>query len=204
MVHIDSLWAKSDPYCSLIDHLITTGLCASELLRNGALCPVARKLSCATGLTFDETVSLLSYIAALHDIGKAHPCFQAKDLSMPGIPALKEAGMLNVDTLPKYRHEEYSAEILRTILPEILNTDDEAIKAICVAIGLHHQGKGKPGNTNIKKNCNRSEWEKLHKQLNDILVKTFDPPRRYFKGSSDAVAYLIMGVVILSDWIASD
>lgn len=204
MVHIDFLWAKSEPYCSLIDHLITTGLCASELLRNGALCPVARKLSCATGLTFDETVSLLSYIAALHDIGKAHPCFQAKDLSMPGIPALKEAGMLNVDTLPKYRHEEYSAEILMTILPEILNTDDEAIKAICVAIGLHHQGKGKPGNTNIKKNCNRSEWEKLHKQLNDILVKTFDPPRRYFKGSSDAVAYLIMGVVILSDWIASD
>ena len=204
MISIESLWAKSNPYCSLTDHLSAAGLCAAELLRYGMLRPIARKISRSTGLTLDETVSLISYLAALHDIGKAHPFFQAKDTSTPGTASLREEGMLNVDILPAFRHEEYSAEILKSVLPKVLNTEEDTIKALREAIGLHHQGKGKPGHTTIRKNCHPEKWKELHERINSILIDKFKPPRRYFCGSSDAFIYLTMGVIILSDWIASD
>ena len=56
---IQLLWAKSDPYCSLIDHLIDTGDCAVELLKKGILRDVAQKLSGLTGLNLDETISFV-------------------------------------------------------------------------------------------------------------------------------------------------
>ena len=204
MVSIYSFWAKSDPYCSLTDHLMMTGFCASELCKNGVLRPVAQKLSSIMGLTFEETVAFLSYIASLHDIGKAHPYFQAQDMSMLGISELKSEGMLNIYQSLPFRHEVYSAELLNELLPDVLNIDCDAICAISRAIGLHHQGKGKSYSTSIPPNCSPEKWKALHKEINKLMIDTFDPPRRCFFADSDAVIYLIMGVVILSDWIASD
>lgn len=198
------LWAKSDPYRSLIDHLTDAGDCAFDLLTRGALNDVARKLSDFTGLSLDEVASLIGYLASLHDIGKAHPYFQAVDTSLPGIKVLIQKGLINQSKHPVFRHEEYTSEILAKILPESIDADEELIKAITRAIKLHHQGKAKSESTLIPKSSKPEEWQRIHSEINDILVKRYNPPKQHINGDSDAVVYLIMGIVILADWISSD
>lgn len=203
MVDYRYLWAKSDPYSSLVEHLINTGLCAERLLRHGVLQPVANKVSEISGLSADEVVSLFSYLAALHDIGKAHPYFQAKDMRLPHMDELREEGLLSVRSIPYFRHEEYSAEILKRVLPCVLNASENAAAAISAAIGLHHQGKQKSDTINIKKYCKPSEWEKLQNQINKVLIAKFAPPKIGSYEGCDAFIYMLLGVTILSDWVSS-
>jgi len=198
------LWAKSDPYRSLIDHLTDAGDCAFELLSRGALNSVAHKLSDFTGLSLGEVASLMGYLASLHDIGKAHPFFQTADVSLPGIKDLMQNGLINISKRPWFRHEEYTGKILARILPECIDADEELIEAITRAIELHHQGKTKSESILIPKSSKPEEWQRIHSEINDILVKRFNPPKQHINGDSDAVVYLIMGIVILADWISSD
>lgn len=207
MVDISTLWAKSDPYCGLTEHMVQTGKCALELLKGGAMRPVANIIGSQLQLSADETAALMSYIAALHDIGKAHPYFQAKAPLLAGTQKLIDEGLIkgiSVENLPNFRHEEYSEEIARRILPQTLDMDDELLKALAIAVGLHHQGKKKSEKKIIQKYCRPDEWHRLQDELNAVLVKTFSPPTRHISGGNDAAVYLAIGMIILSDWIASD
>lgn len=203
MADYQILWAKSKPYCSLADHLVITGRCAAELLRNGVISPIVDRLCKSTGLMPEELISLISYLASLHDIGKAHPFFQAKDKAVPNVDILISEGLLGKKAPPVFRHEEYSSIILEKLLPTVLDTDTAAIKAIGAAVRMHHQGKGKSEKTLIPHFCNPSEWKRLQNQINGVLINEFHPPKKHFFGNSDAFIYLLMGTIILSDWVAS-
>ena len=206
MVDINTLWAKSDPYCSLADHMLQTGKCALALLR-GAMRPAADIIGKHLSLSADETATLMSYLAAFHDIGKAHPYFQAKALSLSGVQNLIDEGMINgitAENLPYFRHEEYSKDVVTRILPQTIDMDDDLLKALMIAIGLHHQGKKKSEKLKIPKFCRPDEWNRLQDELNAVLVKTFSPPKRLISVGNDAAVYLTMGLIILSDWIPDD
>lgn len=173
------------------------------MLKNGALKPIVPKISELTGLMPEEAIALFAYLASLHDIGKAHPYFQAKAPDLPGMDLLLLEGLLPSKEPPAFRHEVFSAEILETLLPTVLDADEVVITAICTAVGLHHQGKSQSERKVIPCFCKPSEWSRLHEQINQVLVRKFNPPERYFNGNSDAFIYLLMGTIILADWVAS-
>ena len=221
---INDLWAKSEPLISLPDHLLETGKCAQALLKYGVLKSVKQKIKIMLGLTEEEVYAFMGYLAAIHDIGKCHPQFQAKNMRAPGINTLKSAGMISEsiersarDKCQVFRHEQYTGIILRDLLKKHnICSGDPLWKAIVEAIVMHHQGKGTGTESALGKNpspeklisrsCKPEKWIELTINLDKLLLDEFKPPlnKAKLQGCADAVIYLIMGIVILSDWVASD
>ena len=61
---VNNLWAKTMPYRSLIDHMIDTGKCASELLKESTLTPVSELLCECLGLNEEQMRATVGYIAS--------------------------------------------------------------------------------------------------------------------------------------------
>lgn len=210
---IDSLWAKSQPYQPLYAHLLETGVCSQQLLRHGVISPVLPKLSAAFGLGDEDTLALVGYLSAAHDIGKCHPLFQNKDKNMPGHDELLREGMLH-DKLPPsdvagFRHERYSPCVLMRQLAQYIKKSAQSEMmwdAILAAISLHHQGKKGDKSDYIRADCRREKWEAAQDALHAQLLDYFRPPLDKLSQltNADAAIYQLMGVIILSDWIASD
>ena len=79
---VDNLWAKSSPYKTLYAHLAETGACAVSLMKNGIGQTFAEDASRKSGLPQESIISLVGYLASLHDIGKVHP-FHQKNQYLP-------------------------------------------------------------------------------------------------------------------------
>ena len=194
-----TLWAKSDPYQPLWQHMLNVGLVAQVLLKKTHFRIVLEKLSCWLGTTEEDTLHLASYIAALHDIGKCHPVFQAQDAKMK--QTLREAGLYQ--TMPlgmHFRHEKYTEEVLYRLLPKRL-PKKLAIQLSRVT-GLHHQGK-QGASMRLK---NKLFFEAQQEKLEEICYGQF--PFSSNIGTTqafpvDIFCTLLLGVVILADWIAS-
>ncbi len=207
-VNTACLWAKTEPYEILEEHLINTGLCAKTLLTVGVLRPDAAKLSAALGVPKKAAVDFASYIAALHDIGKAHPFFQTKADRFN--EELSSAKMISRDITPEqnknFRHELFTKEVLKRIWGKDLIPDEDLRDALLNVLSLHHQGKDRNGSDYLPQKNAPEKWEKLQDILHDKIFSIFSPDTKNIRivRSPDALIYLLMGIVILSDWLASD
>lgn len=206
---VNNLWAKTMPYRSLIDHMIDTGKCASELLKESTLTPVSELLCECLGLNEEQMRATVGYIAAMHDIGKCHPLFQVKDPTKPVCEELMECGMLHNqlphDEIKKFRHERYTYYVMCRLHEEL--TDDDFWMAVFRALSLHHQGKHGDKSKTIPAACNPAAWEQLQNNLAGMVRDTFHPVLDLGQINcklADAATYMILGITILSDWIASD
>lgn len=198
------VWAKSSPYKSLKRHMIETGCCAQVLMRKGLGQHFLKELSCLTGRSDDENIRLIGYIASLHDIGKCHPVFQKSADDLPQVQRLKEGGCLASSGVRcRFRHELYSEEILDRIWKRTQFFPRSTRDTITRVLSMHHQGKN-------GESCEIERDASLWEQAQDHLEREM---RRFFQvsqlpvmpdfGRSDAFALSLMGVVILSDWLAS-
>ena len=75
----EKLWAKLNPKKSLIDHMLETGIVAGCLM-NGIFRPLVNRLVELTGIDKDILKRQIMFICAMHDIGKAHPVFQGREI----------------------------------------------------------------------------------------------------------------------------
>ena len=75
----EKLWAKLNPKKSLIDHMLETGIVA-ECLMNGLFKPLVNRLVELAGINEPVLKQQIIFICAMHDIGKAHPVFQGRDV----------------------------------------------------------------------------------------------------------------------------
>ena len=196
---LQHLWAKSYPedpsryhplWCHLLD---VAAVCQALVPRFGGI----------LGLP-DEC---LPYIVALHDIGKADAQFQNKvetlsqDLRGTGLwfPSEPDRG---------YRHEKRSAEWLRTSL-EDQEWDTNAVRVVAQAVTGHH------GNFQAcayaEEESRRVQWEPwrlLREELNVLVQNTLGAlpltpaPGRFHDAS--VAGMKLSGLIVLSDWIASN
>lgn len=69
------IWAKSNPFKPLREHLLETGFIAQTLILEGCFSPLKTELMYQTGLSSDEIINLTGYLASTHDLGKIESSF---------------------------------------------------------------------------------------------------------------------------------
>ena len=199
-MNLSEFWAKTDPYQSVLTHGTTVGLVCrflfSKYLQSGV-----RKLLCETSSMKEERLSrFCGYLASLHDIGKVSYSFQAADaatkekMDMEGLtPSFVGKG--------PFRHEKTTAVIMKALWSEA-GCHKREYGDYTELLAAHHQGKSGE-NDKI-----RDIWLPFYREYEARMRETFlDSEKPYFpvpssekKGAFQAV---LLGLLILSDWIAS-
>ena len=198
---LKKVWAKSDPYHSVLHHCIDVGCCCWATLEAPAFSKVRRELEECLGLAFDDGLGRwLGYLLACHDLGKCHPHFQWKvpDLAAP----LREEGFecFDFDCADGFRHESISAQFLDCKLRG-LGWGRKPVSAV------RHFIKGHHGNFSPKKGSVRTDrWSELLDCLDSELWNCFNPPDwKPQKWEHHGTASLLLsGLLVFCDWIASN
>ena len=139
---IYDIWAKTDGYLPLVNHMIDVGCVTELLLKNSALGLVVDNLELDLGLDKEDVISLVSYINAMHDIGKAHPFFQGKDEKTKKL--ILENNLWD-ESYISLRHEYYSAEVINRILYDKGMMDKSVVKTLSSIVSIHHYKVEKMG-----------------------------------------------------------
>ena len=198
-MELNSFWAKTQPFQSVVTHGIVSGtVCRylmTEYLSAGSRDLVAGLL----GLTDEELLDFTAYLASLHDIGKLEYHFQCKDQEMK-----KRLRALGADKAhighESVRHEKTGARVLTRIW-EQQNQDEDALNIFSSLIGAHHQKNH--GLNSIGKD---SFFDGYQREFDRIMRCRFFSDRALPEISDDKEGVfesLLLGMVILSDWIAS-
>jgi CRISPR-associated endonuclease/helicase Cas3 len=204
------LWGKSgslqDPY-PLACHLLDTGA-AAEVLWRDAL-PPSTTAAIARGLDAspEDAGRLVAFWAALHDIGKITPGFQAK------VPEAfsRLAGYSVQGAQDDFRHDYGSHIFLGRVLGELGYAGGLAGGASATRVaqllgghhGCFHEMKARDFDIRIRlPKLGTAEWEEQRRAALDSMRAVFDPPSPPKKIGVDAAA-LACGLVILADWLVS-
>lgn len=204
------LWAKLNPKKSLIDHMLETGIVA-ECLMNGIFKPLVNRLVELTGIDEEILKSQIIFISAMHDIGKAHPVFQGRDNETNEMLRGYELNQEAVSTM--FRHEEYAEKMIKKT--DLFGFDADARSKIMIRqiISLHHQKeKEREEKDFVEIKSKISErWGNIQKYIYNYIKEIFPCEKIEFPGIifndpkiGFAVENGILGILITSDWIASN
>lgn len=204
------LWAKLNPKKSLIDHMLETGIVA-ECLMNGLFKPLVNRLVELAGINEPVLKQQIIFICAMHDIGKAHPVFQGRDNETNEILRGYELNQETVSTM--FRHEEYAEKMIKQTDLFGLDADTRSKLMIRQIISLHHQKeKEREEKDFVEIKSKISErWGNIQKYIYNYIKEIFpcekiEFPDAVFKNQKTkfAVENGILGILITSDWIASN
>ena len=202
-ITLESVWAKTDPFQSIVTHSILSGLIAQVIwnqMPEGAQEELSQFLSC----TQEQGKAWLGYLVSLHDIGKVEELFQWQWPEMRA--RMEKAGKKPEFADTKVRHERTTAEALNERIWKELGAEKSLRSFYAGVLGAHHQGKDGEGGSKHTKNS--SFWNGLQAELEEtmrhLFLKTdvvfFPSVEKPQKGPAGA---LLLGLTILSDWIAS-
>ncbi len=191
-----NLWAKSDPPHPLWKHLLDVGAVTRALWpRFGPLQEMPIEWACA--------------LNALHDIGKADPWFQNKDeeeadkLRPLGLE-LPERLNTTPDCQRLFRHEARSHEWLVKYLTAQHGWSKAAAKVVTMAISGHHGTFGQ--DVYAESEAQSAIWNPWRDSLARMVWDVVQPPP-YAPAAFEhagALGITLSGLLILSDWIASN
>ena len=194
------LWAKENPTKSLYVHLLETATVSSVLLSKSVFVPLTDVLVKNSNLTKNEVVSLVSYIAGVHDIGKIHPAFISRTENPVLLKFLQEHNL--VRTVDQFRHERYGKALLTQLWKDKNRFDedsDDIAMALSDVVYQHHQGK-----TGTERFLGKDKvWFPLQEELERFMFQRYPFPRKIECKNIDVFCTLILGILIASDWISS-
>jgi len=214
------IWAKTQDettstFHPLLHHAIDIAATAAELLTK-RFSPAKR--SFADNLLFPanpENYRLLVFLAAIHDIGKATPPFQAKHEGLK-----KELESLGYDFSSvrtngnKQRHNFHTEKWMRDHLADAarLKFENDSLRRIAKAVGGHHGvfSSARELQEITLRNMGASEnWQNAKKEIVSILAELCE-----VKGWQQEIyinpdipqlvlQYWLTGFITLADWISS-
>lgn len=208
------LWAKTPIdiaqaiYHPLLLHLLDAAACASALMRREPQ-STAQMMAAALNVEIDSLPSLLGFLVACHDIGKAAPGFQAKWPYF--IKTAAEEGIF----MPRnpdlgFNHAFLSQIVLEKELPSF-GWDPGRTRLLSYAVGCHHGLR--PSFTEISLlESNRNaigdrSWSEARKCILNVLSDFFEirpPTLKYDQDPNGAEFVMLAGLITISDWIASN
>lgn len=171
----------------LLQHMTNVGVLAHVMLTQSVLHSALVKLAKMTESgSKKDTLDFLTYIFAMHDIGKAHPEFQ------------KNIRNQNKH-ISDFRHEVYGARVLKKILKSKgMKTRMTLLTA--EIIKSHHQKSGNGENPD-----DEGYWLKIQQDNEKIISKhfPFDINITVKKECENKFGHLALGCLICCDWLAS-
>lgn len=210
-MNITKIWAKTAPKKSLINHMLETGIVAGCLTdTNGIYHPVLNRLSEITGYDSDTLLAKIVFICAIHDIGKIHPTFQGRDEETLEVLRQENLNQMSFDT--RFRHEQYGANIFDRLSVEDVDIKNSDI--IAQIIRMHHQKEQKKNSDidiiKIDDKEKAKKWRHIQNEIYDYVknIFRFDNLNLINKNISKSKLFVvqnaILGIMITSDWIASN
>lgn len=141
----------------------------------------------------EEMPAIADWLAALHDIGKVTAAFQDKIYRAIGPSPWEESP--NAGTPDDANHAKYSQILLKK----------EFGRIFAGMAGCHHGAAQKLGLGDTEENeaLGGPEWVPLRETLIQELKQTLDLPDCDFKNIPREKINVIVGAVILADWISS-
>ena len=200
-MELNHFWAKTQPFQSVVTHGIVSGTICRYLMKEYLSGGNRRLVADLLSLTEEELCDFMAYLASLHDIGKIEYYFQCKDPEAKD--RLKACGADKAYVGQEYfRHEKTGATALRRLWREL------GIKAgsgtlFSDLIGAHHQKNHGVGSD--RKDAFFAEFRKeMELQMREkfLIGTALELPK---KPGTDRgiVESILLGMIILSDWIAS-
>lgn len=194
------LWGKRKDLPSdypLLHHLIDTAA-AAYVLWDKHLAPGVRSWVVAQlGLDDQDARRFVAFLAGLHDVGKACPCFQ-DEWPPPG-------------SADYVRHEQVSYLTLPTLLNGFTEVEDPMVESvahrIAEIVGGHHGEFQTVARRGIRwaeheERLGGKRWHAYRRDLVDVMRGLLSPvaPAKLDR----PVAVFLAGLVILADWVPSD
>jgi len=213
-------WAKTDRKNSesewirpLWSHLIDVAAVAEVLWDRVLPSTFKREVISDLGCTEDQARSFLSFMAGMHDIGKAIPSFQY--LHVPSRKRLDDVRLSFPKALlrggpdaTRVHHAHASHALLRYWYSGRNLSNDGIFDRLAFLLGLHHSkfpylrmsARRTPG-----RHGEVDSWGKAQLDLIDCIVEILDPyiPTTTVITTWYPWTYLFLGFVIYADWIAS-
>ena len=213
----EMMWAKIHPYKSLYAHMYETGCVAKAFLENTVYSPLTNlfRSFMDTELTREETIDAISFLAALHDIGKTYPDFQRKaddfdDCRLSELDDLIEEVLSEKDAFissPEgFRHETASAVIIENYLEE------RGLFCLSEAIGTayenHHLAPEKNSKEVVRENFEILDSCEIFREAQNELTEKIGRKFPFCdfelkEEKSGDFATLFLGFLYRCDWIAS-
>ena len=208
------LWAKlpgndnnSRSFHPLICHMLDVAVVAREMWC--AVLPEAarQKLAAALRLSPEAAQQWITYLAALHDLGKASPAFQMRKEAQHLLRLYQAFGSPPNVEASECPHGRVTAGELPEILASAFGMQKTTADRLAVVIGGHHGTF--PTSLEIEKQptagVGRGKWKQLRRELAAILAELLEVPEGEIPAACDhAAAMTIAGLVSVADWIGSN
>ncbi|MDN3355835.1 CRISPR-associated helicase Cas3' [Actinomadura sp. DC4] len=207
------IWGKEKglprPY-PLAWHLADTAAVARLLWTQYLTVGARRTIAAALRTSVEEAGALIVFWAALHDIGKAIPCFQAQCPHL--YESLRADERFPTPIMPQdMRHEEAAHRVLMRMFAEQgygVGKSDAPAYRVAQLLGGHHGRFRSEPRQKLKEplahfpGLGADGWQKQRSALFEAMYETTGrpvPPTRV----SGAAAAMTTGILILADWLAS-
>ena len=186
---------------SVRTHLLTTGICAELYLHAPSSETIIGYLSDKMHTSIEGAIHIVSYLCAVHDIGKMHPAFQKKNPNWQnGLGDEAQRLLLDAELIQNgFRHEYYSGEVMRRIWKK-RGMKTRTCMIWSTVLSIHHQ-KPKPKMQLPPKN---ETWIFMQNEMEEEMATRFlQHEQLSVPDSVDSVCMLVSAIIVLMDWVSS-
>ncbi len=202
-------WAKTTrdglPGISVLEHMLNVG-CVAQCLADTTPGILAR---------FGLQARLVGALAALHDLGKISPGFQAKSqvwLEAQGLSDI--ARRYRWEATTEGNHARVTQAAVQDLLPELMTIEPKTARCLAALLGAHH-GRIQAAPTRpfrpeqsgpaISESNSRIEWDQARMMAGKAVMDAFQRPHCDMEMSYDSPAlWWLAGLTSVADWIGSD
>ncbi|MGH9754091.1 MAG: CRISPR-associated helicase Cas3' [Blastocatellia bacterium] len=209
------LWAKlphegrnAREFHPLICHMLDVAVVAREMWRSLLAEVARRRIAQSLRLTPEGAETWITYLAALHDLGKASPAFQLRKEAEHLLKIYEELGKPPNIEAKDCPHGRVTAGEAPEILEEKFGMERQTADRLSVIIGGHHGTF--PTSYELENGCpvagvGAAKWKRLRRELALKLGELFGVSKEEAPRACDhASAMFIAGLVSVADWIGSN